>query len=128
MITKVTQGIAVSVDTRYEEGQSQPSGKYFLFSYRISIENHSSDTVQLRRRLWRITDSTGEYREVEGPGVVGEQPIIAPGEKYTYQSSCHFSTEIGRMSGDYQMERLSDRETFYVEIPEFLMEVPSRLN
>lgn len=108
--------------------QSNPPANYFVFSYLISIENHSEDTFQLRRRHWHILDSTGEYREVEGPGVVGQQPVLKPGERYEYESTCNFSTEIGKMFGTFMMERLSDRKVMEVEIPEFLMVVPSRLN
>lgn len=128
MITKITEGIEVSVDTHFEEGQSQPMERLFLFSYHITIENKTSDKVQLLRRYWQIFDSNGEFREVEGPGVVGEQPILLPGEKYSYESFCNLKTDMGKMKGTYTFERLRDRKMFIAEIPEFKMIVPSKLN
>jgi ApaG protein len=86
MVTKITEGVVVSVDTIFEEGQSRPTENLYLFSYHITIENKTSEKIQLLRRYWQIFDSNGEYREVEGPGVVGEQPILLPGEKYAYES------------------------------------------
>jgi ApaG protein len=80
------------------------------------------------RRYWQIFDSNGEFREVEGPGVVGEQPILLPGEKYSYESFCNLKTDMGKMKGTYTFERLRDRKMFIAEIPEFKMIVPSKLN
>lgn len=128
LITKITEGIEVSVDTHYEEGQSKPAENLYLFSYKITIENRTSDKVQLLRRYWQIFDSNGEYREVEGPGVVGEQPILLPGDKFSYESFCNLKTDIGKMKGTYTFERLKDRKMFIAEIPEFKMIVPSKLN
>lgn len=128
MVTKVTEGIKISVDAFYEEHQSRPAERLFLFSYHITIENQTSEKVQLLRRYWQIFDSSGEYREVEGPGVVGEQPILAPGEKYAYESFCNLKTDMGKMKGTYTFERLMDRKLFIAEIPEFKMIVPSKLN
>ena len=128
MITKITEGIEVSVDTHFEEGQSQPLERLFLFSYHITIENKTSDKVQLLRRYWQIFDSNGEFREVEGPGVVGEQPILLPGEKYSYESFCPLKTDMGKMKVPSPFERLRDRKMLIAEIPEFKMIVPSKLN
>jgi ApaG protein len=128
MVTKVTEGIVVSVDTIYEEGQSRPTEHLFLFSYHITIENKTTEKIQLLRRYWQIFDSNGEYREVEGPGVVGEQPILLPGEKYAYESFCNLKTDMGKMKGTYTFERLKDSRMFIAEIPEFKMVVPSKLN
>lgn len=128
MVTKVTNGISVSVNTLYREEFSNPGNRYFLFSYFITIENHTDDTIQLLRRNWEIYDSSGEYRHVEGAGVVGEQPMLRPGQRYEYESSCHFTTEIGKMKGTYLMERVGERTSFEVEIPEFMMVVPAKLN
>jgi len=118
----------VSVDTMYREEQSAPANGYFLFSYFITIENHTDHTVQLLRRRWDIFDSSGEHHQVEGPGVVGEQPLLNPGERFTYESSCNFTTEIGKMKGAYIFEQVRNRSTFEVDIPEFVMVVPSKLN
>ena len=92
------------------------------------IENGSSQTVQLLRRHWFITDAAAQIREVEGEGVVGEQPIILPGERYEYASYCDLNTEIGKMRGHYLMTRSEDDALFEAEIPEFRMVVPSKLN
>jgi ApaG protein len=127
-ITKLTEGISVSVDTLYRESQSNPEANYYLFSYFITIENRTGHSVQLMRRRWEIFDSSGDYHQVEGAGVVGEQPVLKPGGRYTYESSCNFTTEIGKMKGVYIFEQLRSHTTFEVEIPEFTLIVPSKLN
>lgn len=128
MVTQVTHGIRISVYTEYQESYSRPDQRHFLFLYRISIENTSEFTVQLMRRHWHIFDSSGEFREVEGDGVVGEQPVLAPGEVYEYESACNLSTDMGKMYGTYLMERQADKLRFNVNIPEFELIVPNRLN
>lgn len=128
MVTKQTKGISIEVNTRYREGMSDPAKNHYFFSYEITIENSTDETVQLLFRKWEITDSNGEYREVEGPGVVGLQPIIKAGMSFTYESGCNFVTEIGRMEGVFIMKTLSDGNTFPVDIPAFVMTVPHRLN
>ncbi len=128
MVKKITRGIQVTVETKYRPEHSQPEEGFYLFSYHITIRNFTDHTVQLMRRHWEITDSSGEYREVEGPGVVGEQPVLRPGEFFAYQSSCSFRTPIGKMKGTYLFERLNSRELFEVEIPEFIMVLPALLN
>lgn len=128
MVKKITQGIQVSVETTYRQAYSQPEEGFYFFSYFITIQNFTDNTVQLMRRHWVIIDSNGEFREVEGPGVVGEQPVLQPGEQYSYQSSCTFKTPIGKMQGAYLFEKLHSRASFEVEIPEFIMVVPYLLN
>ena len=128
MTTQVTQGIHITVRTIYQENYSRPGDNHFLFTYRITIENKSDYTVQLQRRHWHIHDSNGEHREVEGEGVVGQQPILMPGDIYEYESACNLSTDMGKMKGTYLMERSVDKLRFYVNIPEFEMIVPSKLN
>lgn len=128
MVTKITEGISVSVETKFRESQSNPEAGYFLFSYFVTIENYTDHSVKLLRRHWEIFDSSGEYREVDGAGVVGEQPVLNPGQKYTYESSCNFTTDVGKMKGAYYFEYLHNRKVFSVDIPEFIMIVPSRLN
>ena len=128
MITEVTQGIQITVRTIYQENYSRPDDKHFLFTYRITIENKSDYTVQLLRRHWHIHDSNGEHRQVEGEGVVGQQPILMPGDIYEYESACNLATDIGSMKGTYLMERTVDKLRFYVNIPQFEMVVPSKLN
>jgi len=128
MTTKVTQGIKVSVETVYQDVYSDPGKQYFLFTYRIRIENKSDYDVQLLRRQWNIFDSISEKREVEGAGVVGQQPVLRPGEFYEYESACNLKSEFGKMSGLYTFERLADGNQFKVNVPEFSMQVPYRLN
>ncbi len=99
-----------------------------MFAYRIVIQNMSDDAIRLMRRKWLIFDSNGTQREVEGEGVVGVQPIIEPGETYQYVSGCNLKTEIGSMKGHYQMLRLNDEVLFNVDIPEFELIVPYKLN
>jgi ApaG protein len=128
MTTKVTQGIKVSVETNYQETYSDPAKQYFLFTYRIRIENKSGYDVQLLRRYWNIFDSIAEKRDVEGAGVVGQQPVLRPGEVYEYESACNLKSEFGRMKGHYTFERIADSKKFNVSVPEFIMQVPHRLN
>jgi len=128
MITEVTEGIRISVDRMYQPTHSQPSQSMFMFSYTITIENCGSESVQLLRRHWYIYETNGQVREVEGKGVVGEQPTLDPGEEHEYTSACDLSTEIGKMHGTYLMERTGTGERFYVNIPEFIMVVPHALN
>jgi ApaG protein len=128
MITSVTQGIKITVRATFQEGYSRPDEDHFLFTYRITIENTSEYTVQLMRRHWFIYDSSGEHREVEGEGVVGQQPILMPGDVYEYESACNLTTDMGTMHGTYTMERQVDKLRFLVNIPEFEMIIPARLN
>lgn len=128
MVTKQTKGISIEVKTRYREGMSEPKRRHYFFSYEITVANNSDQTVQLLFRKWQITDSNGEYREVEGPGVVGQQPIIRPGASFTYESGCNFVTELGKMEGTYIMQNLADGSTFSVDIPPFVMIVPYLLS
>jgi ApaG protein len=128
MVTAITQGIKISVETMYQDEYSNPVNEHFMFAYRINIENLSDYAIQLKRRQWFIFDSSGTQREVEGEGVVGLQPIMEPGQSHSYVSGCHLTTDIGSMSGNYLMQRLADSTEFTVEIPEFELIVPYRLN
>jgi len=121
-------GVGVKVKTTYLPEYSNPNQAHFVFEYEITIENFSDHTVQLLRRHWYIHDTYGRLREVEGVGVVGEQPVLEPGETYQYISGCNLNTAIGKMRGYYTMELLMDGTSFKVIIPEFVMEVPYRLN
>ena len=103
MIQQVTEGVSITVETFYQPAQSNPVGSEYLFAYRITIENLSSMPVKLLRRHWHIMDSNGSVREVEGEGVVGQQPIIEPGQSYQYVSAANLRSEIGKMYGTYQM-------------------------
>ena len=124
----VTYGIEISVQTRYYAAQSDPQRSHYFFVYDITITNKSELTVKLLSRHWDITDGLGERREVDGDGVVGENPVINPGESFSYNSGCDFRTEIGKMSGYYTMQREVDDSQFNVIIPEFIMVLPAKLN
>lgn len=128
MVTAITEGIKISVDTIYQDEHSNPENGHFMFAYRISIENLTDFEIQLMRRQWFIFDSNGTVREVEGEGVVGVQPNIMPGDSYSYVSGCNLKTDIGSMRGRYLMRRTLDDSEFLVEIPEFELVVPFRLN
>ena len=128
MLTKITNGVKISVETFYQPEYSQPLNNEFMFAYRITISNESEYTVKLLRRNWVVFDSNGVVREVEGDGVVGQQPVIQPGESHQYVSGSHLRTEMGKMKGYYTMERLIDGKLFKVEIPEFPLLVPFKMN
>ena len=128
MVNLISEGVEISVETFYQQDYSNPLQSEYMFAYRIAIENHNSFPVKLHRRHWYIFDSNGTYREVEGEGVVGLQPVIAPGEKYNYVSGCNLRTEMGKMSGTYQMENLNNKKLFSVNIPAFEMIVPLKNN
>jgi ApaG protein len=128
MVTAITQGVKISVDTVYQEEYSNPEKEHFMFAYQITVENLSDYSIKLMRRQWFIFDSNGTQREVEGEGVVGLQPVIEPGDSYSYVSGCNLTTDIGSMSGTYLMHRIVDESDFTVDIPEFQLIVPYRLN
>ena len=112
----------------FKEEYSEPDKNYFVFFYRITVENFNVFEVQLLRRHWDIFDSNGIKTAVEGEGVVGEKPILAAGEMFTYESACNLESGIGRMSGFYEFMRTESGELFQAEIPEFVLEVPYMLN
>jgi ApaG protein len=128
MVSLISEGIEISVEAYFQQDYSNPLHSEYMFAYKIRIENHNSFPVKLHRRHWQIFDSNGTYREVEGEGVVGVQPVLSPGEKYQYVSGCNLKTEMGRMQGTYQMENLNNKKFFEVSIPAFEMFVPYRNN
>jgi ApaG protein len=119
-----TRDIRVSVRPEYLEEQSRPDENYFVWAYTIVIENLGQETVTLKTRYWKITDSTGRSQEVRGAGVVGEQPTLRPGESFQYTSGAPLTTASGFMAGAYQMET-DVGEPFNVEIPAFSLDGPS---
>jgi len=121
----ITRGIAVSVEPAYLEANSSPGSSQYFWAYRVTIENQGLETVQLRSRHWMITNARGELQEVKGPGVVGEQPILKPGESYQYTSGAPLNTPWGMMGGSYQMESESG-ERFDIEIPTFSLDSPNQ--
>lgn len=128
MVSKISEGVTISVETFYQPDYSNPISKEFMFAYRITIENNNPFTVKLLRRHWFIFDSDSTHREVEGEGVIGIQPEIISGEKYQYISGCNLRTELGKMHGTYTMENLNNKKLFSVNIPAFEMTVPFKLN
>ncbi len=121
LITCTTNGIEVGVQTRYEADHSDPRSNKYIHSYRISITNHTDYTVQLLKRHWIIMDSDLNVREVRGEGVIGQQPILQPGETHEYSSWSPLATEIGKMTGSYQMIRPVSNEIFDVRVPVFVL-------
>lgn len=123
MYSATTRSIKVTVEPQYLADQSSPVDDHFVWAYRVRIENHGNETVQLRRRHWRITDGMGRVQEVRGPGVVGEQPVLAPGQSFEYTSGTPLHTPSGIMVGTYQMET-GEGEHFEVDIPAFSLDSP----
>ncbi len=128
MVSKISAGIEITVETFYQSDYSNPIKAEFVFAYRITIENHNKFTVKLLRRQWFIFDSNTEHRGVEGEGVVGVQPVLTAGEKYTYISGCNLKTEMGKMNGSFEMENQHTMKKFQVPIPSFDLIAPSKLN
>lgn len=124
--TAITNGVKISVEPAYE-GYVQGERKY-IFSYRVFIENRSPDTVQLLSRHWKICDSTGGTRTVEGEGVIGQQPVLAPGQLYEYSSWCPLDGDIGMMYGHYVMQRDRDGALLRITVPAFTMVATARLS
>src|SRR6187431_689242 len=119
----VTRDLRVSVRARYSAQNSDPNAQQWVFLYTITISNESAVRVQLLTRHWIITDANGEIEEVKGPGVVGKQPVLEPGESFEYTSGCDLTTPFGTMRGTYQMVS-SEREDFEIEIPAFTLTEP----
>ena len=128
MVSKISEGVNVSVETFYQAEYSNPSNSEFMFAYRVTIENTNGFPVKLLSRHWIIFDSNGITREVEGEGVIGIQPVINPTEKYQYISGCNLNTDIGKMKGSYLFENILNKMTFSAIIPSFEMYAPSKLN
>jgi ApaG protein len=123
MYEKETRHIRVAVTPAYLDDQSDPDDDRYVWSYTVTIENRGEEPVQLLSRYWNITDGRGRVQEHRGAGVVGAQPVIAPGESFQYTSGCPLETASGTMSGRYQMMSASG-ESFEAVIPAFLLESP----
>jgi|SRR5690606_2850213 len=128
MISKISEGVRISIETFYQAEYSNPVAEEYTFAYRITLENNNSFPVKLLRRHWYIFDSNADHREVEGEGVIGIQPVINPSEKYQYVSGCNLKSEMGRMHGMYFMENFNNKKTFIINIPPFEMVAPFKLN
>ncbi len=127
MSDTTTRGIRVQVESFYDEDRSSPQESYYFFAYQVRISNEGVEKAQLISREWIITDANGESQRVHGPGVVGEQPVLAPGEAFEYTSFCPLSTAVGTMHGSYRMVR-PDGSSFEAEIAPFSLAMPHAVN
>lgn len=125
MFEATTRQIRIAVEPAYIQEQSDPRQDYYFFSYRVRISNEGADTVQLVSRHWVITDATGKVEEVQGPGVIGQQPTMKPGESFEYSSFCPLPTPTGFMEGSYLMVN-GKGEQLEVQIPKFVLVEPSQ--
>lgn len=123
----VTDGIRVSVESVYVAEQSSPRAQRYVFAYTVKIVNEGTEPAQLRSRHWIITDGNGKVEEVRGPGVVGQQPYLRPGDHFEYTSGCVLQTARGEMRGTYQMHRPDGRQ-FDAAIAPFALALPYSLN
>lgn len=123
MYSAMTRSINILVEPTYLEDQSEPDQDYYVWAYHVTIENRGRETVKLRARYWKITDACGHVHEVRGPGVVGEQPVLKPGETFEYTSGTPLGASSGIMFGNYEMET-DEGETFEVDIPAFSLDSP----
>jgi len=122
-----TRGIRVEVESFHIPERSRPKQNYYFFAYRVTISNLGSQTAQLVSRKWIITDAEGRVETVQGPGVVGEQPVLRPGDSFQYTSFCPLSTAVGSMHGEYRM--ITDgKEEFAARIAPFTLAVPTAVN
>ena len=127
MYTKTTKSINITVNPSYLDEHSEPEDQHYVWAYQITINNLGKETVQLKNRYWKIIDSNGTKQEIKGKGVVGEQPVINPGEKYEYTSGTPLSTPSGFMEGYYEMETKNGK-TFDASIPLFSLDSPYASN
>ncbi len=128
MSETVTRGVRILVRPRYVAEQSDPDRGQYLFVYHITIRNEGTETVQLLSRHWVITNGEGKAEDVRGPGVVGYQPILKPGEEFQYTSGCPLTTPIGTMHGEFHMVVQDSGEAFDARISPFRLAVPRVLN
>ena len=123
MVQQITNGIKISVSTNFEGTSYRNYKLYYAFSYQVTIENQSNETVQLLERHWKIYDSLNKTETVEGSGVIGKKPVLNPTQKHTYSSNCFLTSPIGAMKGFYSMVTFSTSKTFKVYIPTFQLMV-----
>jgi len=128
MVTQITRGIKISVLTSFEGTYFKNYKIHFAFSYEITIENHSKDSVQLNTRHWEILDSLNDVEIVDGEGVIGKKPVLKPGEKHSYSSGCLLSSPFGAMSGYFNMINFTTTKIFKVIVPTFKLSAPFALN
>ena len=128
MVSQITRGIKISVLTSFEGTYFKNYKIHFAFSYEITIENHSKDSVQLTSRHWEIYDSLNDVEFVDGEGVIGKKPVLKPGEQHTYSSGCLLSSPYGAMKGNFDMINFTSTKSFKVIVPTFRMCAPFALN
>ncbi len=128
MVSQITRGIKISVLTTFEGTYFKNHKIHFAFSYEVSIENHSKDSVQLTSRHWEIFDSLNDIEIVNGEGVIGKKPVLKPGETHTYSSGCLLSSPFGAMSGYFNMINFTTTKNFSVIVPSFKLSAPFALN
>lgn len=128
MVSQITRGIKISVLTTFEGTYFKNHKIHFAFSYEISIENHSKDSVQLTSRHWEIFDSLNDMETVDGEGVIGKKPVLKPGETHTYNSGCLLASPFGAMRGHFNMINFSSGRNFKVFVPTFKLSAPFALN
>ena len=128
MVSQITRGIKISVSTSFEGTYFKNYRIQFAFSYEVTIENQSKDSVQLNMRHWEIYDSLNDIEFVDGEGVIGKKPVLKPGEKHTYSSGCLLSSPFGAMKGYFSMVNFTSTRTFRVIVPTFRLSAPFALN
>lgn len=128
MVSQITRGIKISVLTTFEGTYFKNHKIHFAFSYEITIENHSKDSVQLTSRHWEIFDSLNDLETVDGEGVIGKKPVLKPGESHTYSSGCLLSSPFGAMRGWFNMVNFTTTRSFKVIVPSFRLSAPFALN
>jgi ApaG protein len=128
MVTQITRGIKISVKTSFEGTYFKNHKMHFAFSYEITIENHSKDSVQLMTRHWEIFDSLNDLEIVDGEGVIGRKPVLKPGETHTYNSGCLLASPYGAMRGSFNMVNFTSTKNFRVIVPTFRLSAPYALN
>ncbi len=128
MSTLITNGVKISVLTRFQQEIEEDEFVRYLFAYKISIANHNDFPIKLLSRYWKIFDSAGHTSIVEGQGVIGEMPIIYPNQAYEYISGCDLLSDLGSMEGHYQFKNLLTEELFEVEIPKFILSSLEKMN
>ena len=128
MVTQITNGIKISVLTSFESTYFKNYRLHFAFSYQITIENHSKDSVQLITRHWEISDSLNNTEVVDGEGVIGKKPVLKPGDSHVYSSGCLLSSSFGAMKGYFNMVNFTSTRNFRVLVPSFKLSAPFALN
>ena len=128
MVSQITRGIKISVSTSFEGTYYKNYRIQFAFSYEITIENHSKDSVQLNSRHWEIYDSLNDVETVDGEGVIGKKPVLKSGDKHTYSSGCLLASPFGAMRGYFSMINFTTTRTFRVIVPTFRLSAPFAIN